>query len=163
MAILDWISSTCKSGKPINLILYGHSVGAGVAAFAAACSTNTDLRIIGLILETPFTSVADMLRTLYPQKWLPYYYLTPFLRSSWDMREYTTQISRRSDPPRIMIVQAENDEIVNEKMAPEIRDLAIRNNLEVDHYTVRGALHFECMGHKEFHSWVSAFIARCME
>jgi len=140
-------------------VLYGHSIGAGVASFAASRCTNPDLNLIGLILETPFTSVADMLRTLYPQRWLPYHYLSPFLRSSWDIREYIPLIANRPKKPRVMIVQAENDEIVNEKMAPDIKDLAVRNNMAVDFYTVKGALHFECMSSRGFPEWVSTFIA----
>jgi len=163
IAILGWIAATrAQTGKKVEVILFGHSIGAGVASFAAASNTSSDLKIIGLILETPFTSVADMLRILYPRRWLPYYYLTPFLRSSWDLRQYLSQIARQPQRPRIMIVQAESDEIVNKEMAPEIKDIAVRNKFTVDFFTVRGALHFECMGHGGFPEWVSVFVANCM-
>ena len=155
--MLEWIQ-TQHPGRSVDVILYGHSIGAGVACFAAANNPSSNLKIAGIILETPFTSVAEMLRTLYPQKWLPYHYLGPFLRSSWNIRDYLAQISQKNMRPRIMIVQAENDEIVDKKMAPEIRDIATNLNLPVDFFSIKGALHFECMSYREFPGWVSTFI-----
>lgn len=38
----------------------------------------------GLILENPFASVPEMVKALYPQRWLPYHYLTPFVWDTWD-------------------------------------------------------------------------------
>ena len=148
--------------KNVDVILYGHSLGAGVACFAAAKNSNPNLKIKGIILETPFTSVSDMLRGLYPQKWLPYRYLTPFLRSSWNIKEYLSQISTKEDKPRLMIVQAENDEIVENWMAPEIQKVATENGLPVDFFSVKGALHFECMSYSGFPGWVTAFTAKCL-
>jgi len=150
------------AGQEVNVVLYGHSLGAGVACFAAANNPSSNVKIRGIILETPFTSVRGMLQTLYPQKWLPYYYLSPFLRSSWNIKEYLSQISIKEDKPRIMIVQAENDEIVDKNMAPEIRKIAIQSKFDVDYFTAKGALHFECMGHRDFPGWVGAFVARCL-
>lgn len=155
--MMEWVQTQYPE-RSVDVILYGHSLGAGVACFAAANNPSSNVNIAGIILETPFTSVAEMLRTLYPQKWLPYHYLSPFLRSSWNIREYLAQISQKNMRPRIMIVQAENDEIVDKKMAPEIRDTATNLNLPVDFFSVNGALHFECMSYQEFSGWVSTFI-----
>lgn len=133
-----------------------------MACFAAAYNSHPNLKVRGIILETPFTSVSDMLRTLYPQKWLPYYYLSPFLRSSWNIKDYLSQITTKENKPRIMIVQAENDEIVGKWMAPEIQNLATEKGLLVDSFTAKGALHFECMSNRDFPGWVSSFVARCV-
>lgn len=86
-------------------MLWGQSIGAGVAATAAAnhaadiyaaaggaAALDTAAGgphvlptiICGLVLETPFTSVRAMLGAIYPQKWMPYRYLWPFLRNHWD-------------------------------------------------------------------------------
>ena len=162
IAVLEWLD-TQHPGRKVDVILYGHSIGAGVACFAAANNPCSNVRIAGIILETPFTSVSEMLRTLYPQKWLPYHYLSPFLRSSWNIRDYLTQIPLKNGKPRIMIVQAENDEIVDKTMAPEIRDLATRLEMQVDFFTVKGALHFECMSYRGFPGWVSTFIEDSVE
>lgn len=134
-----------------------------MASFAAASNSDPNLNIAGIILETPFTSVSDMLRTLYPQKWLPYRYLSPFLRSSWDITEYLSKISAKDEKPRVMIVEAENDEIVQSWMAPQIRDLASQNGMKVDYFTVKGALHFECMSYRGFPEWVSDFVAESLK
>jgi uncharacterized protein len=111
IAVLEWIR-TRSPDRNVNVILYGHSIEAAVACFAAANNPHPTLKIKGVVLETPFTSVSDMLRTLYPHRWLPYYYLSPFLRSSWNIKQYLSQISTQEERPRLMIVQAENDEIV---------------------------------------------------
>lgn len=50
--------------------------------------------LAGLILETPFTSIKDMLAAMYPQRWLPYRYLWPFLRSPWDNRAALRELFR---------------------------------------------------------------------
>jgi acetyl esterase/lipase len=163
LATLEWIQSR-YSGRKVNIILYGHSLGAGVACFAAAnCAETRNLCIRGIILETPFTSVSEMLVTLYPQKWLPYRYLSPFLWSSWDIKEYLSNLSTRLEKPRVMIVQAEQDEIVEKWMAPEIQKFAIQKGFTVDFFIANGALHFQCMTSREFSVWVSGFIAHCMK
>lgn len=161
-AVLEWIRDY-SSNQEVNVILYGHSIGAGVACYAAANNSFPNVKIRGLILETPFTSVSDMLRSLYPQKWLPYHYLSPFLRSSWPVKEYLAQIANKNEKPRIMIVQAENDEMVESWMAPEIQNVATQKGFMVDFFKVKGALHFECMSYKGFPGWVSSFISACLK
>lgn len=61
--------------SPDRLILWGQSLGAGVACSAARPHSD-------LLLETPFVNVRAMLLALYPQKWLPYRYLGPFFTES---------------------------------------------------------------------------------
>ena len=43
-------------------------------------------KVDGLVLETPFTSIRAMLVAIYPQQWLPYRYLYPFLWNHWNSR-----------------------------------------------------------------------------
>jgi uncharacterized protein len=111
IAVLEWIRNL-HSDRDVNVIPYGHSIGAGMACFAATNNSHPNLKVRGIILETPFTSISDMLRAVYPQKWLPYHYLSPFLRSSWNIKHYLSQIVTKEEKPRIMIVQTEYDEIV---------------------------------------------------
>lgn len=73
-----------------------------------------------------------------------------------------TQISTKEEKPRLMIVQAENDEIVEKWMAPEIQNIATQRGMSVDFLVAKGALHFECMGRREFPGWISSFVARCL-
>lgn len=121
----------------MRLVLWGQSLGAGVALVAAAADLekpdrdsvgrnraggeeeeeggwkeefvgdegeeeehrekNKNIRkertpISGILLETPFVSVRAMLTALYPQKWLPYRYLWPFLTNHWNSEEALKKI-----------------------------------------------------------------------
>lgn len=50
--------------QPSDLILYGESLGSGVAARLA-----TERKAAGLVLEAPYTSIVEIARSAYP--WLP--------------------------------------------------------------------------------------------
>ncbi|NBC31949.1 MAG: prolyl oligopeptidase family serine peptidase [Alphaproteobacteria bacterium] len=65
-AALDWLDAQGISGQ--HLFLYGESLGSGVAVQMAV-----ERRIGGLILEAPFSSVADIAQSRYrilPARWL---------------------------------------------------------------------------------------------
>ena len=90
---MNWISDLHRDfheqgprEAPSRLIVWGQSIGAGVATNLAARLTTTDhtVPIDALILETPFLSIRAMLETLYPQRWVPYKHLWPFLRNHLD-------------------------------------------------------------------------------
>jgi uncharacterized protein len=162
LAILEWLRNR-SPGQDVDVVLLGHSLGAGVACYAAANNPYPNVKIRGIIMETPFTSVPDMFRTLYPQRWLPYYYLTPFLRSSWSIKEYMEKLSKAKSKPRLMIVQAENDEIVADWMAPKIHKMALEQGLTVYFVQAKGALHFECITTEEFPAWVNEFVQQCLD
>jgi fermentation-respiration switch protein FrsA (DUF1100 family) len=49
---------------PENILLYGESLGSGVAIQVAA-----ERKVAGLILDSPYTSIAELAQQLYP--WLP--------------------------------------------------------------------------------------------
>ncbi|KAM7200423.1 alpha/beta-hydrolase [Rhypophila sp. PSN 637] len=121
----EWISRYHKqkygdgSDMPVPILLiWGQSIGCGVATnLAATGRLPTGLPIEGLILETPFLSVKAMLETLYPQKWLPYKRLWPFLRNHLDSESNLDLIAKRCREdgkklPSIHILEAERDEIV---------------------------------------------------
>ena len=97
-AALTWLTQNVVQDPHIDttFVLWGQSIGAGVATTTLATLLTQQnlnaarqqhqklLNIHSLILETPFLSIRSMLTTLYPQKFLPYRYLWPFLRSTWD-------------------------------------------------------------------------------
>ncbi|CAG7928313.1 unnamed protein product [Penicillium olsonii] len=99
-ACLIWISETYGGPETdLEIVLWGHSLGAAVAASAtpayiARCSQAQGNRgdgqplalVTRLILEAPTSSIKDMLISLYPQKWLPYRYLWPFSWNNWDIK-----------------------------------------------------------------------------
>ena len=77
----------------------------------------------GLVLENGFTSVPDMVRALYPQRWLPYRYLGPFVRDKWDARAAAAEIAHKFPQGlarRTMVLVSERDEVVPPAMGREI-------------------------------------------
>jgi pimeloyl-ACP methyl ester carboxylesterase len=102
------------------LTLYGHSLGAS-AALCLLAAGNTAPGVHGLVLENAFTSVSDMLRALYPQRWLPYRYLGPFVRDRWDARAAARDMRRRL-AHRAMVLVSARDEVVPPAMGLEIFD-----------------------------------------
>ena len=103
------------------------------------------LRIRGLILETPFTSVKDMLAAIYPQPWLPYRYLWPFLRSRWDSRRALSDMVSLKTRSEVLILQAGNDELVPWTHGEELEALSKNGQMDVRRFVVNGALHHEVM------------------
>lgn len=50
-----------------HVVLYGESLGTGVAVITAASKTARDLPIKALVLEAPYTSIPDVAAHLYPR------------------------------------------------------------------------------------------------
>ncbi|KAL1970595.1 hypothetical protein VTN77DRAFT_4239 [Rasamsonia byssochlamydoides] len=155
-AALGWILQRYANVRHLKIVLWGQSIGAGVATNAAAGyleslsadSSSQRPMIDGMVLETPFTSVRDILLAFYPQKWLPYRYLTPFLRSHWDSEEALRRIAQAAagDKPRILILEAGKDDVVPHGQAERIEQLCKSLGLgDVQRKTISGALHTELM------------------
>ncbi|KAK4451664.1 protein bem46 [Podospora aff. communis PSN243] len=124
-----------SSGEKPIVLVWGQSIGSGVATNLAATGRLPDgLTIDGLLLETPFLSVRAMVGVLYPQKWLPYQYLWPFLRNQLDSWSNLGLIAGSSEKgggklPNIFILEADRDELVpkahGEALFQRCRDLGI--------------------------------------
>lgn len=160
-AAVAWVSKSFPTDT--KLVLWGQSLGAGVAVAATAAMqqdyqpANTSLSlegttqqanlpdVKGLILETPFTSVKDMLAAIYPQKWLPYRHLWPFLRSHWDSRRALTLIAEMKKGPQVLILQAAQDELVPQTHAVELEKICVAGQMNVKRLLVNGALHHEVL------------------
>ncbi|OCH87960.1 hypothetical protein OBBRIDRAFT_795700 [Obba rivulosa] len=79
------LSYTTQRFPNATVILYGHSLGGAIAVCLAARLRGADFpNVRGLVLENPFASIPGMVEALYPQRWLPYRYLTPFAFDRWD-------------------------------------------------------------------------------
>ncbi|TFK32205.1 Alpha/Beta hydrolase protein [Crucibulum laeve] len=125
-----------------KVVLYGHSLGGAVSVCLLArlqiSSHDNDKyhpppssynHIQGLILENPFASVPGMLQALYPQKWVPYQYLAPFVLDRWDaaaeiILAEASVLARLA--PDLLILLSEHDEIVPTQMGEELFDLSLR-------------------------------------
>lgn len=115
---------------PQDILIYGESLGSGVAVQVAG-----EKPVAGLILDSPFTSVLDRARELYP--WLPAGLL---LR---DRYESTRHIARVRVP--LFILHGEEDDIVPVAMGRRLFDLAsppkeiatLKGAGHADHYLFR--------------------------
>ncbi|BFZ61016.1 hypothetical protein YB2330_002074 [Saitoella coloradoensis] len=162
------------SGADVNsMFIWGHSVGAAVAAHAAAADTSPStpispkaegegLALKGMILETPFTDIPDMLRTLYPQKWLPYKHLVPFLRSSWNNRAALQRLGENAPNFPLLIVEAGRDEIVPTGMAGELEGIAKEAGVRVERVVSKKGLHMDVAMKGEFRDWIGNFMRDCI-
>ncbi|SPQ17905.1 d79ea82b-8f30-46d0-ba85-4f4a6e6d2008 [Thermothielavioides terrestris] len=136
--------------RPI-LLVWGQSIGSGVATnLAATGRIPSTMPIEGLLLETPFVSVRAMLETLYPQKWLPYRYLWPFLRNHLDSWENLGLIAHGSKAtgrtaPMIYILEAERDELVPKEQSECLYQRCVELGLPVEKGIVPVAYHQEAI------------------
>jgi fermentation-respiration switch protein FrsA (DUF1100 family) len=163
-AALDWIFANYPL-ETTTIIVWGQSIGAGVATTAVAnlISSDTNSRRIGMIrgilLETPFIDMKSMLIALYPQKFLPYRYLTYFLQSSWDSREALARIAdSKSARPSILVLQAGSDEIVPADHAGVLQRASQEKGLDVQVQVVAGALHTEVMAKGQGRRLIADFL-----
>ncbi|KAI0856981.1 Alpha/Beta hydrolase protein [Xylaria cubensis] len=173
-AAIDWISRKHQEAlgddhrspqNPAEVVLWGQSIGCGVATnLAAEKAMPGNLRLNSLILETPFTSIRAMLEVLYPQKWLPYKYLWPFLRNHLDSWKNLKLIADRSDTgtsaPEVLIVQAAKDELVPSELSQQLYDRCVELRIPVRRKSVDGAFHNDAMFRTEGKKAVSQFLAQ---
>jgi uncharacterized protein len=128
-------------------VIWGQSIGSGVASVALSQLKFDDntANVAGLVLETPFVDLKTMLVALYPQRFLPYRYLVPFLWSTWDSKTALERLGSLRLDLAVLILEAGKDEIVPSGQA-EILENACRGHvLQVERKTIPGALHMDLM------------------
>ena len=113
---IDWLKNNGLDEK--NLILYGESLGTGVAIHLAQ-----NKNFAGIILETPFTSMIDAAKTFYP--YIPVKLLLK------DKFENQKKIKNINLP--ILIMHGEVDQIVPFSMGKKIYEIA--NEPKYSHFT----------------------------
>lgn len=91
----DWLRA--RGAAASDIVLYGESLGTGIAVRIAA-----DNVVGGIVLDAPYTSVADIAATRYP--WLP---VRALLRDQYDSRAL---IGRLRAP--LLVIHGEKDDIV---------------------------------------------------
>ena len=155
-AALRWIADRSRqeseqSGKPPVLIFWGQSVGTGFATnLAVSPNFPTSLRLDSMILETPFLSMKEMLGAVYPDKWVPYRHLWPFLRNHLDNWGNMGTLARLGNaagvtPPKIFILEAGRDELVPPSHSEGIFQRCEAVGLPVEKAVVPSAYHNEAM------------------
>jgi fermentation-respiration switch protein FrsA (DUF1100 family) len=158
-ATLQWVKETHPQA---SIVLWGQSLGAGVACAAAEQHlVKAEGQLLqGLILETPFTSVSSMLIALYPEKWLPYRYLSGFLRSQWDSRMALKHISMAEGcrQPQVLLIAATRDEVVPPEEAKKLQSVCEEVSLGFRRVNVVGALHNEATTRREGQEAIAKFV-----
>ncbi|KAI5458074.1 Alpha/Beta hydrolase protein [Mariannaea sp. PMI_226] len=157
-AALQWVTRlhedrTSETGgvRPI-VLFWGQSIGCGFATNLAAKEKRpSNLPPDALILETPFLSARAMLQALYPQKWLPYQYLHPFLWNHLDSWTNFGMIAQRYKGrlPGVYLIEAGKDELVPADHGIGLYKRCEEVGLPVERFKVRGALHNESMVKRE--------------
>ncbi|PLB50007.1 alpha/beta-hydrolase [Aspergillus steynii IBT 23096] len=126
-AFLAWASRTYAGpDTDLRLVLWGHSLGSAIASTALATDlarrdgreSSVGAPISGLVMEAPTSSTKDMLISLYPQKWLPYRYLWPFLWNNWDSSRAMERMAKWRDECPGMEAEVEEDGDDEKTMAP---------------------------------------------
>ena len=113
---IDWLKKKGVDKK--NLILYGESLGTGVATHLAQ-----NKNYAGVILETPFTSMIDAAKNFYP-----YIPINLLLK---DKFENFKKVKNINTP--ILVMHGEVDQIVPFSMGKKIYEIA--NNPKYSYFT----------------------------
>lgn len=113
-----------RAGPDSSLVLFGRSLG---AAIAAEMATRFDCR--GLILESPFVSVGEMARAIFPS--LP---IGPLLQTRYDVIE---KVRRVKSP--LLVLHGDADEVVPFEQGKRVFDAAVSDRKTF--HTIVGANH----------------------
>ena len=162
-AALQWIFNKYDLSKT-KLVIWGQSIGAGVAttALAELLESEKDQKkldaVRGMVLETPFVNLRSMLVALYPQKFLPYRYLHPFLLSTWDSGTALKRIITAGNMPRTLILEAGKDEIVPAGQAEILEQICMNGGGVCERKVVNGSLHTEVLARNEGRRLIAKFL-----
>lgn len=103
----QWVRETGVG--PDEIVLYGESLGTGVAVQVAAA-----VPVKGMILDAPYTSIADVAQRQYPWMWV-----RPFVADSYSSIEF---IGRINVP--LLVLHGARDRIVPPDMGQALFDAA---------------------------------------
>ncbi len=123
---------TTSGVAPDAVVLYGESLGSGIATQLAA-----ELPIGGLILDAPYTSIVDMAERFYP-----------YLPSRWlmtDRYETLNTIGRVSAP--VLVIHGEADALIPVEMGRKVAAAAVNARAEI--------VTFKDAGHSDHHLYGS--------
>ena len=104
-ALLDWL--TAQGIGPEKTVLYGESLGSGVAVQVAA-----QRQVASLVLEAPFTSVAEVAQSHYwylPARWL--------ILDKWNSLARADELQ-----VPVLILHGERDQVTNVRFGRQLLD-----------------------------------------
>jgi fermentation-respiration switch protein FrsA (DUF1100 family) len=108
-ALLAYDALVSSGVAPTSIILYGESLGSGVAARVAAERTAA-----GLILDAPYTSILEIAKGAYP--FLP---VDAFLKDRYETRKIIAKVRMP-----VLVLHGERDEVIPVTMGRELARLA---------------------------------------
>jgi pimeloyl-ACP methyl ester carboxylesterase len=114
-----------RNVKPENIIFYGASLGGSISAKIVSELSCKNIKIKGLIMQSSFSSLPDLVNDLYP-KIFKY-----FLQSSFNTKKYVTKINQ--DIP-ILIAHSHQDELIGIHHNTTLR----KNNKNIKFYELKG-------------------------
>jgi uncharacterized protein len=115
-----------------DVVLFGESLGTGIATQLAAAK-----RVSGLVLDSPYTSMADLAARDYP--WLPVRQLL------WDHYETIHHIKRVTSP--LLVLHGEADQLVPVEMGRAVSQAAAGKSTLL---TYPDAAHLDHLAHGSF-------------
>jgi fermentation-respiration switch protein FrsA (DUF1100 family) len=123
-ASLEWLTKE-KNRKPEDIVLFGKSLGSGVAIELA-----TRHSFKGVLLESAFTSIASVARSHFPYNCFP---VSLMLMDTFDN---STKISKIQSP--LLITHGTEDTIVDKREGEKLFEQA---NMPKELYLIEGADH----------------------
>ena len=140
-AALEWLSKE-KNREPDEIVLFGKSLGSGVAIELAS-----HYRFKGLILESAFTSIVAVARSHFP------YNCFPVSLMLLDRFDNSTKIPEIDAP--VLIRHGTEDTIIDKREGEKLFELA---NMPKKLYLIEGADHNDMHLHNPQNYWKSIAI-----
>lgn len=167
--VYKWLKRRSKS----KIFVWGHSLGTGVGTHLLYNLKKENIQAAGLVLETPFTSVTDVVK-MHPivkfYSFLPWSDATLLQPIRDNGMDFNSKMYIKDVDCPIMILHAEDDEIIPYSVATELYYTAINNrNLtyqgEVTYhlYGPDGYGHMHLYLASELPNQVKDFLTLCIE
>jgi len=100
-----------------------------------------------------------MLAVLYPQTWLPYRYLWPFLASSWDAdAALRNLVAARTTLPPFLLLAAANDEVIPSAEVNHLQKLCEELDLPYQREDVLHAFHNDASSKHQGRKSIARFV-----
>jgi fermentation-respiration switch protein FrsA (DUF1100 family) len=160
-----------RDGAQTKIIWYGHSLGASIATCLLSSVAKQDgegRQVVcdGLIFENGFASIKGMVRTLYPQRFLPYYWLTPFVMDDWNafdaFESGAKDYSMINAVPKLFVA-SEKDEMVPTGMVKRVYEQAVEHGepgVPCEWLGVKDAMHDFAYQKPSWLAGITRFIAK---
>lgn len=141
LAIYDYLKIQ-KKVKPENILVFGRSLGSGVAVYLAS-----KREVGGMILVTPYDSINEVAKGKAPAILV---YL--FLQERYDSKKYIRDVRCR-----VLLIAAEKDTVIPVVHAENLYKLIVAHRTYV---LIKGAGHNDIVHFSEYEKTVTGFLKR---